>query len=328
MNIGGDIGYTTTKFVRGDGDNSRDRVSYPSVVGTPTKSRFGLGDSGGIVLLKPYHVLVGEGAIAQSRFLTRREDRNWYASDTWNALAKTGLALMSRAASTPVRLVTGVPVSYFDDKDTVQERLMGEHEVQLQGRDLQRFIVTHCNVVPQPFGSLLNEALDRDGKVIDVKLERLKVGTCDVGSKTTNLQYTDGLIDVARKSVSIETGAWDLVRMFTDYLDTTYPGHSLRDHDVIEVIKSGKLTYYGAQKNLRREINDMISDFAEEIIGEATQLWNGGADLYTILITGGGAHLVGSTILDHFGFGKIVDNPVFGNALGYLKFARYLWGCE
>jgi hypothetical protein len=72
MNIGLDVGYSAVKAVAGNR-----RVSFPSVVGTPDQARFSLnGTAGGdIILTEPRHVLVGQGAVEQSRFLRRREGR-------------------------------------------------------------------------------------------------------------------------------------------------------------------------------------------------------------------------------------------------------------
>jgi hypothetical protein len=81
MNIGLDVGYSAVKAVAGER-----RVTFPSAVSTPDKARFSLNASASIMLVHPDHVHVGEGAVAQSRFLRQREDRRWIESDEWYSL--------------------------------------------------------------------------------------------------------------------------------------------------------------------------------------------------------------------------------------------------
>jgi len=55
-------------------------------------------------------------------------------------------------------------------------------------------------------------------------------------------------------------------------------------------------------------------------------LWNGGATLDAIRLTGGGALLLGTHIQRHWPHAQVVTEPIYGNALGYWKLARRLWG--
>jgi hypothetical protein len=87
MNIGLDLGYSAVKAV-----SAKRWVDFPSVVGTPDKARFSFPENGaGIILTSPAHVLVGEEAVTQSRFVNRREDRLWIESDEYYNLALAAL---------------------------------------------------------------------------------------------------------------------------------------------------------------------------------------------------------------------------------------------
>ena len=78
MNIGLDIGYSAVKAISGPR-----RVNFPSVVGDVQKARFSLDGArdSDIILTEPKPVLIGAGAIEQSRFPRRREDRAWWWVD-------------------------------------------------------------------------------------------------------------------------------------------------------------------------------------------------------------------------------------------------------
>jgi hypothetical protein len=61
---------------------------------------------------------------------------------------------------------------------------------------------------------------------------------------------------------------------------------------------------------------------AEQVLAEASRLWNGGATLDAILVSGGGALLMGPYITHHFRHARVVDDPIFANALGFWRFAE------
>lgn len=324
MFAGLDLGYNAVKVI-GDGR----RAAFPSAVGTPDRARFALnGDNAGaIVLLEPAHVLVGEEAIQQSRFLTRREDRRWVESDEWYSLFLAGLTELTPATVADVNLVTGLPVAFYDDKDKVTARLLGEHRAQREGRKAQVLRVQRARVIPQPFGSLLAAVLDDRGGIVDAALARAAVGVIDVGGKTCNLLSVNRLSEIGRETASVNVGGWDLVRAARQWLSQNYPGlDDLRDHQLAAAIQAGELRYYGAPvDNFPAMIADLAADLAGQVIAEASHLWNGGAMLDAVLVTGGGALLLGGAICKHWKHARQVADPVHANATGYYKLARRLF---
>ena len=60
------------------------------------------------------------------------------------------------------------------------------------------------------------------------------------------------------------------------------------------------------------------------VTAEAGQFWNGGASLAGILVTGGGALLLGDAIRQRWPHARIVADPVFSNAAGFSKLAARL----
>ena len=110
MNIGLDVGYSAVKAIGGDGDR---RATFPSVVGTPEKARFSVtGSNDSILLTSPDKVQVGQGAVEQSRFLDRREDREWIESREWYLLALAAFTELTTATGAELRIVTGLPVCH------------------------------------------------------------------------------------------------------------------------------------------------------------------------------------------------------------------------
>lgn len=325
MYTGIDIGYNATKAV-----TDKRRTTFPSVVGSPDRASFTLngGNEAAIVLLSPSHVLIGEEAVQQSRFLNRREDRRWIDSGEWLELFLAALTELTSGSPVDVEIVTGLPVSFYSDKEQVQQRLLGEHRVQREGRRGQLLRVVNARVIPQPFGSLLAEVLDERGQIQQRDLAQAAVGLIDIGGKTCNLLSVSRLSEIGRETTSVNIGGWNLVRAVRQWLAQHYPGlDDLRDHQLAAAIQARSLHYYGEPvKDFPAVANDLAADLARQILSEASHLWNGGATLDAILITGGGALLLGEHIRRHWAHARLVSEPVYGNAVGYWKLARRLWG--
>ncbi len=325
MYAGLDLGYNVVKVI-GEGR----RAGFPSATGTPDRARFSLNGNGAgaIVLLEPAHVLVGEEAVQQSRFLTRREDRRWVESEEWYWLFLAALSELTPATVADVALVTGLPVAFYDDKEKVTARLVGEHRVQREGRRAQVLRVTAARVIPQPFGALLAAVLDDRGAIGDVTLAKAAVGVIDVGGKTCNLLSVNRLTEIGKETASVNVGGWDLVRAARQWLSGHCPGlDDLRDHQLAAAIQEGELRYYGEPvPEFPQVIGELAAELAGQVIGEASHLWNGGATLDAVLVTGGGALLLGDAIRKHWKHARLAADPVYANAAGYCKLARRVLG--
>lgn len=325
MNLGLDIGYSAVKAIAG----GRPPVTFPSVVGTPERARFSLNDAAGseIFLELPDGAtwLVGQGAVEQSRFVNRREDRSWIESDEYYHLAMAAFTELTTATSIELLVVTGLPVAYYQvDRDRLHDLFLGEHRAGRPGRRQQVFRVTDCRVIPQPFGALLALALDDRGRIADQGLATGAVGIIDVGGKTTNLLSVNRLAEIARETASVNVGAWDVARAVRDHLTVACPDLALRDHQVIEAVIRRQVNYYGDTVDLGAVVDEALEPMAEQVIAEATHLWNGGASLKAILVSGGGALLLGPAIKRRFRHAQVVEDPVFANALGYWRLAQRL----
>jgi len=322
MNAGIDLGYSAVKAVAGEAGERR--VTFPSVVGTPDKARFSLNGNTSIVLTTPHHVQVGQGAVVQSRFLRRREDRRWWSSDEWYDLFLAALTELTPATTVELRIVTGLPVAFFGDREEMKNRLLGTHRVQREGRHAQTFRVPRCHVIPQPFGTLLSVALNDQGRIVNRDLASGAVGIIDIGGKTTNLLSVYKLAEVSRETASIDVGAWDAIRAVRRWLDDHLPDLELRDHQIADAMIARRVRYYGEEMDITEVVEEALEPLAEQIRAEVTQLWNGGGGLDAILISGGGALLLGPSIRRHFRHARVVEEPIFANALGYWRFAQRL----
>ena len=319
MNAGIDIGYSASK-----GKTVSRQIIFPSVVGTPDRARFSLdGPADDIILNLPGGTwLVGQGAVEQSRFVNRREDRSWIESDAYYRLMLASFTELTTATSVDLTIVTGLPVAYYADKDALRDLFFREHRAARDGRRSQVFRVSDCRVIPQPFGALLSLALDNRGRVQDTELATGTVGVIDVGGKTTNLLSVKRLTEMARETAPVHVGAWDAMRMVQDWLNDYCPDLALRDHQIMKAMIARSVPYYDGSVDLGDVVDAALEPLAAQIISGATHVWGKGGNLSAILVSGGGALLLGPAIKKYFRHARVVDNPVFANVIGYWKFAQ------
>lgn len=318
MNIVGlDIGYSAVKATAG-----AKRVTFPSVVGSPDKPSFSLNGDQALLLQIPGPALIGQDAIEQSRFVSRREDRQWVQSEEWYILAMAALSELIQQPYAECAVVTGLPSAFYSDKGTVEKRLLDTHQVKREGRQPQMIKLTAVTVVPQPFGAILALCLNEDGRIIDNELATGNVGVVDIGGKTTNILSVRALREVARETTPADVGAWDIVRAAEHWLDEHCPGLDLRDHEVAQIIAERKVSYYGEVIDLGRVIDAIVEPMAEQVAAKISQAWNGAARIERILISGGGAHLLGKYLVRRYRHAYVLDDPVFANATGFQRFAQ------
>jgi len=318
-NSGIDLGYSETKIACDLGTRS-----FPSVVGTADMSRFkaaGTDSTKTIKISDDGTWMYGYDAVMQSRVLQRREDRNWIFSKEYYRIFLAALSESTRE-SCDMSIVSGLPVTFYDDKDKLSEILLGEHAfVNSRGNKISVNIIS-AKVVPQPFGTILNEVFSDDGNIANAQFAALTVGVVDIGSKTTNLLSCTKLAENRAKTSGVSLGGWDAVRDLRTRFESRFPDLELRDHQIADCIKTGTVKYYGKALDIADEVSSVLSPIAETIASQMTTLWGAGAELDKILITGGGALLVGEYITSQFRHAEIVANPVYSNVEGYYKFSK------
>ncbi|MBV7326997.1 ParM/StbA family protein [Chloroflexi bacterium TSY] len=332
MIVGLDIGYSHVKLV---GDQKR--IRFASTVGNWEQEHFSLDMAAELgagahqqkepLVLRVDEVtwMIGEEAVLQSRFLFRREDRDWISSSEYNLLYLAALTQLTTASGPSLQIVTGLPVNYFGDREKLEDHLHGDHQAQLLGRRRQTFKVEQVQVIPQPFGALLSRVLNEQGEVVDTDLATGRVGIIDIGGKTTGFLVVDNLREIPKETTAIPTGCWDPIRVIGETINDRFTGLDLSSHEVIHATVDGAVKYFGKQHDITQVVESALEPLITMIVDETTQRWNGGARLDAVLITGGGAFLIGETLGKHFPHAQIVDDPVFANAEGFYRWGNRLW---
>lgn len=325
--IGLDIGYGYTKAA-----SATQTIIFPSVVGSADHSQFRTSNGSGDLFLSlgGREYAIGDTAIKFSRFYQRLESRRWVESSEWMALAYAALHQCDIVG--PLRVVAGLPMSYFDDKEIVKQRLTGKHIIDVSNGHGSASVIAdvqRVDVVPQPFGSLFRMVFKPNGNIVEQYAFLLsgRVGIIDFGSNHTNFLEVVGGDQVDAGSTAIDMGGWDLCRAAQDYLLKKAPGAEFRDHVLAKAIEQGYYRYYGEDISLGDAVRPMVQDLAAQAEATATQLWGSSSDLDAILITGGLAEVVADDIREFFKQHKnviVVSNPQMANARGFYSYGKFL----
>lgn len=321
-----DTGYSHTK-----GATNGRREIFPSVLGEVQQVHLdlNLADRNGYIQIETEDGawLVGDAAIEQSTARTRRQDRRWIETPEYRALLLASLAQLTGATGVTIELVTGLPISYYGDREKLSGELKGAHLVKLAGRSRrQRLDITQVVILPQGLAAVLSEALDEKGKIRPGPIAEGTTGLVDAGGHTINIATFHELKEIARQTTSIDAGVWGPLTEIGKRINAAYPGLELRGHEISRAVKAGFIKHFGEAQDISGIADDVLGLFARQILAEATQVWGSAARLDVLLVAGGGASLVGPALAAEFPHVRVLDNPQWANVEGYLRFGRRHFG--
>jgi len=316
-----DIGYGYTKGIGPHGM----RFSFPSVIGTAEDIHFATdlirGEEIRAVQYDGARFFYGRQAVLQSRIQSTIFDRSRVHDHTYKKLFVAALVEMAKLSPSAWRLkvVTGLPVGFFGDRDQVIKSLEGAYQITAE-RAMKR-TVTSVFVAPQPFGSLFRELLNEQGKIINGDMEAGRVGIIDVGTYTTDFVVSDELRYVQRLSGSIRIGWSKVISQVQDALGDSYM-LELMPHEVDRALQAGEVRVRGKPVRLEPLTKPAIAEVQTAVIARARDLWGAGARLDTILVSGGGGPYLYNAIRDVYPHARLLDNAFWANAEGLYRFGQ------
>jgi plasmid segregation protein ParM len=316
-----DIGYGYTKGIGPDGL----RFSFPSVIGTAEEIAFTsdlIADAPGpAIQYDDRRFFYGEQALLQSRLRTAIFDRSRVHDETYRLLFVAALAELPRELTdkTSLNIVTGLPVGFFNDREEVIVSLAGEYQLEMD--EAVTFDVQQVFVVPQPFGSLFRELLNKDGVISNLDVEHGRVAVIDVGTYTVDFVMADELRYVQRFSTSISTGWSEVVSSVQRALSNRYR-LELSLHEVDKAMRSGGPRIKGQPIDIEPLLKPALRDLQMAIVAKARDLWGEGAMLDVILITGGAAEHMAHAIQALYPQARLVPDAFWANAEGFYRFGQ------
>lgn len=274
----------------------------------------------------------GELAERQSveRFFTL--DQTQFVRDFTKILALMPLSHMV-ARQEPVKLVAGLPVSYYRrHKTEIVDILKGQHELTVIDPNEERrdtvIRITSVRVVPQPFGALMDMMLNDIGEVRDRRFLGEKIGVIDVGFRTTDFTIADQTRYSERGSRTIDLGISKAFSTIAAKLQES-SGVNVELYRLYRAVDEGGIKIHGKRYDLKLITEHAFNQLATRVANEANRLWTNDWDIDKVLITGGGGAVLAPFIQ------KIVKGEVlpidakadarFANVRGFCKYGKRLW---
>lgn len=278
-------------------------------------------------------VFIGEYAEAQSRGRNFTLDPAQFIGSFAKTLALAALTPYA-AHGDPVRLVTGLPISYFRKyKDSLTAALQQRHAlVAVHGngeREEKTIYIEKVRVVPQPFGSLFNLMLNDAGKAANPRYLSEKIGVIDIGFRTTDFTVADKTRYSERGSLSTDSGISAAYAAVASVL-AEKSGVQIELYRLYEAITRGYIKIRGQKYELGGIVKQAFTQLAQRIATEANRLWAEEWDIDAIVLTGGG----GATLAPYLTpllQGEVLPLPAdddarLNNVRGYWKYGMNIWG--
>jgi|GEM_PF-5660909 len=340
INMGIDVGYGMLKIAILDANNKIKAKSWTSVVGSPNKIDF----KPNVEALGKFKVSFNDKSFyvstlaAQSKTKYNLLYKDWIRKDVFKALFLTGLGNgvasffednNKKEYDLKLDLVTGLPVSYFKDREILKDLYSGIQEFTL-GDDLYGNKKTfrldiNLTVVPQPYGTFYNVAFDQAGELRDDSLATDAVAIIDIGNYTTDLTVLREGDYIQHMSNSTQTGMAKVGKSVAEAISNKYDFDlESRGVEVLSsVLDSGMVRIFGKSVDVsdivavsKEEVSSKIISFVKENLGN-------GSDLAAIIVSGGGASLFFSIFEESFGHASLVPgDPSLANVVGYLKMSN------
>ncbi len=336
--IGIDIGFGFTKAT-----NGKETIIFKSIFGDASEIQFWADFGEGSptdhihVAIDGKSYFVGDLAEQQSSVLNFTLDQERLISDYVRilALTVTGLFFNNNAPiNVPINVVSGLPIGYFkQNHERFNEILTGHHSITYHShngeKSTREIYINKVRMLPQPLGSILNNLMDADGKIVDEDLASQKVGVVDIGFRTTDFTVLDHLRYIDRGSRTIDTGISKGFSVISNKLREKC-GVGVELYRLYKAAQEGSIKMRGHGFSFEKIRDQVYSQLAATIANDLDRLWADDWDIDSIILTGGGCREL-AKYLQPLITGNVMPidlnaDPRLNNVLGYAKYGKYIWG--
>jgi plasmid segregation protein ParM len=224
-----------------------------------------------------------------------------------------------------VKLVTGLPVEWFTDKDALAAGLRGPHTFTANGTPCT-VTVSDVVIVPQPFGSFFRSLLAPDGALTDVNgWARGRVGILDVGMHTSDYALSDALRYVEPRSGSVDKAMARVYELVREAVAQNYDRDASLS-DIEDAVRTGKLPHRDQHIGILDLVAGAREAVGRSVVGQAQTLWGDGDDLAAVLVTGGGGPFFYEEIKAVYPHAQLLDDPQRANAEGFYRYGLRKFG--
>lgn len=333
--LGADIGFGYTKATDG-----RLFQVFKSVVGEASDQGFSeiLGSAGNAnaasrhIEIGGKGYFVGELAEQQSRGRGFTLDQSQFLAQYAKTLALAALAPYIPSGE-PVRLVTGLPISFFrKHKDALTVLLQNRHQITVVKpggeREDKNIQIERVRVIPQPFGSMFNLMLNDIGKPSSQRFISEKIGIIDIGFRTADYTISDKTKFSERGSGSSDNGISAAYTQIAAWLQEK-SGVNVELFRLYDAVTRGSIKIKGKTYDIKPVVQACMQQLAGKIANEVNRLWADDWDIDAVVITGGGGAVLAPFLAPQLE-GEVLPMPPdqdarLNNVSGYWKYGTHIW---
>lgn len=289
--IGVDRGRDTLKAYGENGE-----LIYPAVVGEWHKRNLNSNrkeENEYDVIVDNEKHFIGNLALKISDYPIRNINADKINEET-KTLTLIAVALLSKYIEPRISLVVSLPIDDYNEEN--QERLInmlkGKHEVTINQEKTVKMTIENVYVAPEGLALLYYMTLDNQGKEVENNNIPANFRILDAGSMTHNLatfKYGE-LVDKKTATFTIKKGLYYVTQ--------------------------------GEREPNEKEINNFVRML---MTGEVALKWSDyNPNEEPVFGTGGGMYQEEKFLKEYFPSLKVIDNPLFGTAIGCYRLGAYL----
>lgn len=233
--------------------------------------------------------------------------------------------------------VTGLPLKRFYLKGKMNEPLILAKKKNLLKRDvvdMEGFrpapIVRH-EVLSEGIASWLSYVLDRgeDGKIA-ISQEKLMERTAivDIGGRTLDIAVVRNWALDGDRSATEEIGMLSIINGAKNRISDEFGGIELTDEQVEQAVMTQRIKIYGQMRDVSPIVNASILSTVNNLRSSIKRCLKQVGDIDNVFFVGGTTKFLEQHIQDWFPNQRIMNDPVFANADGMLKYAEFVMGIK
>ena len=268
--------------------------------------------------------VIGEEIVDYKNLKTRGIGAKRYESKTYQLLTEFVLEKFVEDGQN-VLVITGVPANEASSdtaKESIASAFKGKHTVKVSGKE--KTFNVDVKVRSQPFGTYAYELLDNEGIPTNKIQKDDYVGIIDVGNFTVD---TSGLLKgkgVAGDVLSHTGGMSTVTKKLNDYImEKLGGGKEISEFKIEKTLEEGKTVFKRGmdQVDIKEAIEKAVKDAGDYMIADLDARWTNKDEFTKIILTGGGAKLLGDYLQKNWNKPIIiVQDPQFANCNGFLRF--------
>jgi hypothetical protein len=276
--------------------------------------------------------IVGEAAYSLSALAHERTTYARYGTEEWYALIAALLSRLFKKSGT-VNLTFSLPISQFriGKHHEVKEWLSDEWRIydHQQDRELAFNVdPDQIDMVVEGFGTLAYVCLSENGRSFSNRsVAAGRTVIFDFGGFTLDI-LTFNSLSIGAYNESITTGLINVRNAVNKALKARYGRGDVPGDVLDEVIRTGHYRHAGGKPE---SVQDIVDAALVGLMKGALRVWNeelgSGADIDTVIISGGGGPVIGPLIVPQLGHANTHIIPAgeahLANAIGTLRHKRF-----